>query len=94
MFSREGEGRGDYNVCDVFAIFNCTSYRLQYLPVTLAHCHLTALWLSENQSKPLLNLQRDVTDEGEEVFTCYMLPQQAYHTESMGERKIDKLIDI
>ena len=60
-------------------------HRLQYLPITLAQCHLTALWLSENQSKPLLKLQRDVSEYDEEVFTCYMLPQQAYHTESMGK---------
>ena len=63
--------------------------RLQHLPVAIAQCNLTALWLSENQAKPKIALQRD-TDEstGEEVLTCFLLPQQAYHTESMGEESI------
>ena len=65
-------------------LFLC--YRLQHLPHTITNCQLRALWLSENQAKPMLNLQQDVDDNtGAKVFTCFLLPQQAYHTESMGE---------
>lgn len=41
--------------------------------------------MSENQAQPMLKFQEDVDEEtGEQVLTCFLLPQQAYHTESMG----------
>jgi len=40
---------------------------------------LKAIWLSENQTHPLIKFQQDVDDEtGEKVLTCFLLPQQAY----------------
>ncbi|KAF5394655.1 hypothetical protein PHET_10770 [Paragonimus heterotremus] len=50
--------------------------RLERLPLTLAQCPLTALWLSQNQSQPVITLQRDVDEiTHEEFLTCYLLPQ-------------------
>lgn len=38
---------------------------------------LRALWLSENQNKPQVQLQSDTLPEtGQRVLTCFMLPQQ------------------
>ena len=60
--------------------------RLLYLPITITLCNLKALWLSENQAQPMLKFQTDFDDvTGQKVLTCFLLPQQAYHTESMGE---------
>ena len=60
--------------------------RLQFLPTSLGSCNLKALWLSENQAQPMLKYQTDIDEKtGQEVLTCFLLPQQAYHTESMGE---------
>lgn len=51
--------------------------RLTHLPMSLTTLRLKALWLSENQSKPLLTFQTDVDpDTGEKVLTCVLLPQQ------------------
>ena len=60
-------------------------YRLQNLPLTLGSCSLKAVWLSENQIQPLLKFQTD-TDEatGLKVLTCFLLPQQAYQLECLG----------
>jgi len=59
--------------------------RLLYLPITITLCNLKALWLSENQAQPMLKFQTDFDDAtGQKVLTCFLLPQQAYHTESMG----------
>lgn len=69
----------------VLSVLDVCGNRLKYLPVTLGACSLKAIWLSENQSQPLLRFQQDVDEEtGDKIFTCYLLPQQAYHTASMG----------
>ena len=61
-------------------------FRLQYLPFSIMQCALRALWLSENQAQSMLTFQPDVDENtGEKVLTCYLLPQQGYHTESMGK---------
>ena len=60
-------------------------FRLQHLPITLGSCNLKALWLSENQAQPMLKFQTDYDEDlGTKVLTCFLLPQEAYHTESMG----------
>ena len=64
----------------------CPLYRLHHLPVELGQCSLKALWLSENQAQAMLKFQEEIDEEtGRTVLTCFLLPQQAYHTESMGE---------
>lgn len=56
--------------------------RLIYLPISLTALRLKALWLSENQSQPLLTFQTDVDPEtGEKVLICVLLPQQPCESE-------------
>ncbi|GIY16604.1 leucine-rich repeat-containing protein 7 [Caerostris darwini] len=58
-------------------VINLSGNLLQYLPFSIAKLpNLQALWLSENQNKPLIPLQSD-TDRitGQKVLTCFMLPQ-------------------
>ena len=60
--------------------------RLEYLPITVTNLNLRALWLSENQAQPMLKFQTDFDERtGQKVLTCFLLPQQAFHTESMGK---------
>ena len=64
---------------------HCWVARLEYLPMTVANLDLKALWLSENQAQPLLKFQTDYDERtGQKVLTCFLLPQQGFHTESMG----------
>lgn len=47
-----------------------------YLPLSLTTLKLKALWLSDNQSQPLLTFQTDSDPEtGEKILTCVLLPQ-------------------
>lgn len=68
----------------------CVSlWRLLYLPLTLTTLRLKALWLSENQSQPLLTFQTDMDPEsGEKVLTCVLLPQQPCESENKGKALI------
>ena len=43
------------------------------------------MWLSDNQSKPLVDLQEDTTPEGVSVLVNYLLPQAPPDTEEIGE---------
>lgn len=59
---------------DFFHYFFLT--RLTYLPLSLTTLKLKALWLSDNQSQPLLTFQTDTDPEtGEKILTCVLLPQ-------------------
>lgn len=60
-------------------------FRLTHLPMSLTTLRLKALWLSENQSQPLLTFQTDEDPEsGEKVLTCVLLPQQPYEPDNKG----------
>jgi len=60
-------------------------FRLTHLPMSLTTLRLKALWLSENQSKPLLTFQTDQDpDSGEKVLTCVLLPQQPCEPDNKG----------
>ena len=62
------------------------NFRLEYLPITVTNLNLRALCLSENQAQPMLKFQTDFDERtGQKVLTCFLLPQQAFHTESMGK---------
>nr|XP_054756834.1 protein scribble homolog isoform X10 [Lytechinus pictus] len=51
--------------------------RLDWLPIQLANCNLKALWLSENQSQPMLNFQtEEIGPQRLKVLTCFLLPQK------------------
>lgn len=51
----------------------------RFLPASLTRLtSLDALWLSENQTKPLIHLQADEV-AGQRRLTCYLLPQEGGH---------------
>ncbi|XP_048387270.2 leucine-rich repeat-containing protein 1 isoform X2 [Stegostoma tigrinum] len=57
-------------------VLDLAGNRLKYLPLSLTSLKLKALWLSENQSQPLLTFQTDIDVETrEKVLTCVLLPQ-------------------
>ncbi|XP_078069401.1 leucine-rich repeat-containing protein 1 isoform X1 [Mustelus asterias] len=57
-------------------VLDLAGNRLTYLPLSLTTLKLKALWLSENQSQPLLTFQTDIDVEThEKVLTCVLLPQ-------------------
>nr|XP_022307199.1 protein scribble homolog isoform X19 [Crassostrea virginica] len=65
-------------------VLDVSGNKLEYLPITITNLHLKALWLSENQAKPMLKFQTDFDERtGQHVLTCFLLPQQGFHTESM-----------
>ncbi|KAK1338295.1 hypothetical protein QTO34_001410 [Cnephaeus nilssonii] len=57
-------------------VLDVAGNRLSHLPLSLTALKLKALWLSDNQSQPLLTFQTD-TDltTGEKILTCVLLPQ-------------------
>ncbi|XP_068793481.1 leucine-rich repeat-containing protein 1 isoform X1 [Struthio camelus] len=57
-------------------VLDVAGNRLMYLPLSLTTLKLKALWLSDNQSQPLLTFQTDTDPEtGEKILTCVLLPQ-------------------
>ena len=58
---------------------------MDYLPGSYRELNLRAMWLSDNQSKPLVDLQEDTTPEGVSVLVNYLLPQAPPDTEEIGE---------
>uniref|UniRef100_A0A8C3ZX01 Disease resistance R13L4/SHOC-2-like LRR domain-containing protein n=1 Tax=Denticeps clupeoides TaxID=299321 RepID=A0A8C3ZX01_9TELE len=66
-------------------VLDVSGNRLAYLPLSLTTLRLKALWLSENQSQPLLTFQTDVDPEsGQKVLTCVLLPQQPSESDHKG----------
>lgn len=58
-------------------VLNLVRNSLQSLPHTLLNCgNLVALWLSENQSKPLVPMQSEIDlRTRQQVLTCFLFPQ-------------------
>lgn len=58
-------------------VINLSCNRLLHLPVSFLKLpSLTALWLSEAQTKPVVPLQTDTdSSTGHKVLTCFLLPQ-------------------
>jgi len=72
--------------CTVLHVLDVSGNQLLYLPYSLVNLQLKAVWLSENQSQPLLTFQPDTDAEtGEQVLSCYLLPQQEYQPITPGE---------
>ncbi|XP_068208931.1 protein lap4-like isoform X3 [Palaemon carinicauda] len=70
--------------CRELHVLDVSGNRLQYLPLTITALNLKAVWLSENQAQPMLNFQTEVDDvSGQEVLTCFLLPQQEYQHENL-----------
>ncbi|XP_068911978.1 protein lap4 isoform X7 [Tenebrio molitor] len=64
--------------CKRLHVLDVSGNRLPHLPYTLLQLDLKAVWLSENQAQPLLTFQTDTDENGKEVLTCFLLPQQEY----------------
>ncbi|XP_048477702.1 protein lap4 isoform X6 [Plutella xylostella] len=78
--------------CKSLHVLDVSGNRLQYLPYTLVNLELKAVWLSENQAQPLLTFQTDRDETtGENVLTCFLLPQLSYtqQPEASGSREQD-----
>lgn len=58
-------------------VLNLVRNSLQFLPHSLLNCaNLVALWLSENQSKPLVPMQSEIDPQtNRQVLTCFLFPQ-------------------
>jgi len=64
--------------CRELHVLDVCGNRLQYLPFSLTSLNLKALWLSENQAKPMLAFQTDYDENtGDQILTCFLLPQVA-----------------
>lgn len=82
--------------CSELHVLHVSGNRLQYLPFSLAKLNLKAVWLSENQAQPLLTFQEDIADDtGEQVLTCFLLPQLDYPSDRInGESTVQYLSTI
>uniref|UniRef100_A0A2C9JVF7 PDZ domain-containing protein n=1 Tax=Biomphalaria glabrata TaxID=6526 RepID=A0A2C9JVF7_BIOGL len=60
-------------------VLNLSDNYLRYLPFTIIKLkELQALWLTENQTRPLIPLQSETEPgTGRKILTCYLLPQGA-----------------
>nr|XP_012142079.1 PREDICTED: protein lap4 isoform X4 [Megachile rotundata] len=71
--------------CTALHVLDVSGNRLQYLPYSLINLNLKAVWLSENQAQPMLIFQTDIDEEtGQEVLTCFLLPQLEIHPDDSG----------
>ncbi|XP_043268433.1 protein lap4 isoform X3 [Venturia canescens] len=76
--------------CTALHVLDVSGNRLQYLPYSLISLNLKAVWLSENQAQPMLTFQTDVDEEtGQEVLTCFLLPQLEYHVANQNGCRIE-----
>ena len=61
------------------SILNVVGNQLQYLPYTFTTLKsITAIWIAENQSRPILDLQLLRGEDGEKYLTCFLFPQQGH----------------
>jgi len=60
------------------AVLNVSSNHIPHLPVSFIKLkNITAMWLADNQTKPLVQLNQDVDPyTGQRVLTNFLLPQQ------------------
>lgn len=70
-------------------VVNIVNNFITYLPVSVLNLQqLSALWISDNQSQPLMPLQKEYAGDDERVhLTCFMLPQVA-------NTKVKPIIDV
>nr|XP_029710611.1 protein lap4-like isoform X3 [Aedes albopictus] len=74
--------------CLELHVLDVSGNRLQHLPYSLVNLQLKAVWLSENQAQPLLTFQPDIDEvTGDQVLTCFLLPQQEYVPASPENRE-------
>ncbi|KAF4528157.1 hypothetical protein B566_EDAN016921, partial [Ephemera danica] len=78
----------EVGLCKGLQVLDVAGNRLQHLPMSLASLALKAVWLSENQAQPMLKFQTDIDEAtGEQVLTCFLLPQleMRHHESGLGE---------
>ncbi|KAG4077841.1 hypothetical protein HA402_013775 [Bradysia odoriphaga] len=69
--------------CLSLHVLDVSGNQLHNLPYSLVNLQLKAVWLAENQAQPLLMFQPEVDDRtGEQVLTCFLLPQLEYQPTS------------
>ncbi|KAI6656730.1 hypothetical protein LOD99_16034 [Oopsacas minuta] len=57
-------------------VVNISGNRLKYMPFTLTRLKkLLALWIIENQTRPLIEMEPKELENGEKVLTCFLFPQ-------------------
>lgn len=79
--------------CTALHVLDVSGNQLHNLPYSLVNLQLKAVWLSENQAQPLLTFQPDTDDRtGEQVLTCFLLPQLEYQPITAG--KCSTCVDI
>lgn len=72
--------------CTELHVLDVSGNQLQYLPYSLVNLQLKAVWLSENQAQPLLMFQPDIDEKtGDQVLTCFLLPQLEYQPINSGK---------
>lgn len=72
----------ELGTCERLHVLDVSGNRLPHLPFTLTNLNLKALWMAENQAKPMINFQTDYDEQtGEQVLTCFLLPQLEYQDE-------------
>ncbi|XP_014280557.1 protein lap4 isoform X3 [Halyomorpha halys] len=80
--------------CSLLHVLDLSGNRLEYLPITLTNLELKAVWLSKNQSQPLLTFQTDVDERtGEQVLTCFLLPQLEPHHDMSQPGRVNRAFD-
>ena len=61
------------------SILNLVGNQLQHLPYSFTTLNsISAIWIAENQSRPILDLQLMRGDDGEKYLTCFLFPQQGH----------------
>ena len=62
------------------AVLNLAGNNIPHLPLSFVKLkQINAIWLTENQTKPLVQLNPDVDPySGEKVLTNFLLPQQVF----------------
>ncbi|XP_025417497.1 protein lap4 isoform X4 [Sipha flava] len=80
--------------CVELHVLDVSGNNLQYLPFSLASLNLKAVWLSKNQAQPMLNFQTDEDEKtGEQVLTCFLLPQLEIRGEANDEEPTSETED-
>ena len=76
----------EIGTCSELHVLDVSGNRLPHLPFTMTNLNLKALWLAENQAKPMLNFQTDYDEgTGEQVLTCFLLPQIEFQNEENNQ---------
>ncbi|XP_078585600.1 protein scribble homolog isoform X20 [Branchiostoma floridae x Branchiostoma japonicum] len=75
-------------------VMDVAGNRLENLPFSITALNLKAVWLSENQSQPMVKFQAEDDEKtGDKVLTCFLLPQQGPSAKKQQTSLSRKLIE-